>query len=49
VVGGQVHEIGVDFVEVLLGDGSEARRLRVHALYTPPRPGYVTTARTAAS
>jgi hypothetical protein len=35
---------------VLLGDGCEARRsLRVHGLYTPPCPRYVTAARTASS
>jgi hypothetical protein len=38
VVGGQVHEVGEDVVEVRLGDRCEAGLLRVHGLYTPPRP-----------
>src|SRR5436190_7923590 len=36
VVGGQVHEIGENVVEVLLGDGGEALLLRIHGLYTAP-------------
>jgi hypothetical protein len=49
VVGGQVHEIGENVVEVLLGEGGEALLLRVHAVYTPPPFAYVTAARTAPS
>jgi hypothetical protein len=50
VVGGQVHEVGEDVVEVLLGDCCEAwKALRVHGLYTAPRARYVTAARTASS
>ena len=49
VVGGQVHEVGENVVEVLLGDGGQARWLRFHNLYTPPGAAYVTAARPAAS
>ena len=49
MVGGQVHEIGENVVEVLLGDGGEARRLRFHGLSTTAACAYVTAASTAAS
>ncbi len=49
LVGGQVHEVAKDVVEVLLGDGGEALLLRVHDLSTSQTRAYVTAATTAAS
>ena len=43
VVGGQVHEIGENVVEVLLGDGGEALLLRFHSPITPQQGGFVTS------